>query len=456
LSKRDNTRTYDLIVIGTGDAGKIVAEAAAREGWRVAIIEKSKIGGTCALWGCVPKKILLTGAELVDFSRRMAAAGLSVDTKAVAWSELLKYKDRLTGSYSQDNEKHLIELGIDIYHGVARFVGRTAVQVSGTVLEGRFVHIATGARPGPLNVEGEEHLTTSGEFLYLDRLPPVILFIGGGYISFEFAHLAASCGSNATIINRSGQVLRKFDPGLAALLVNASRRQSVAVVVNQQPKRIEKTGSKFTVTVDTDSGERQYSADLVVHGAGRIPDIHDLDLDSAGINASEEGININEYMQSISNDRVYAAGDVVSEGVRLTPVAMREGEIVADNLVRKMKRRRPDYLFVPSVVFTQPKLAVVGLQEAEAEKLGISYKVTYKQTDGWLHNQRVNEQYAASRIISDKKNGKILGAHILDSHADDLINFFALAMQHGLTVKDIRDVSYAYPTATSNIQYMIE
>ena len=452
----DKIRRYDLVVIGTGDAGKIVAVAAAQEGWKAAIIEKNKVGGTCALWGCVPKKVLITGAELADFNRRMHAAGLTDGSTGMSWTGLMSFKQRLTGAYSEDDEKHLKELGIDIYKSEARFVDRSAIQAGGTRLDSRYVHIAAGSRPRQLNIEGEEHITSSARFLYLEKLPRRILFIGGGYISFEFAHLAVRYGSEAVIIHKSSNVLRKFDPDLAAKLLEASEEAGIKVALNVTPRKIIKDKKKFTVFADHEMGSKEYSADMVVHGAGRVPDIDDLNLETAGIKRSADGIMVNEHMQSISNDRVYAAGDVVAGGIPLTPVAMREGEIVADNLVRRMNRKRPDYRYVPSVVFSLPKLASLGMQVSDASRQGRNFDIKSKDTSSWLHNERVQEKHAGSKILIDKDTGKILGAHILDSHADDLINIFALAMQHGLTVRQIKEVLYAYPSASSSIQYMVE
>ena len=452
----DKIRRYDLVVVGTGDAGKIVAVAAAQEGWKAAIIEKNKVGGTCALWGCVPKKVLINGAELANFNRHMHAAGLTDGSTGMSWTGLMSFKQRLTGAYSEDGEKHFKELGIDIYKSEARFVDRSAIEAGGVWLDSRYVHIAAGSRPRQLNIEGEEHITSSARFLYLEKLPRRILFIGGGYISFEFAHLAVRYGSEAVIIHKSSNVLRKFDPDLAAKLLEASEEAGIKVALNVTPRKIIKDKKNFTVFADHEMGSKEYSADMVVHGAGRVPDIDDLNLETAGIKRSADGIMVNEHMQSISNDRVYAAGDVVAGGIPLTPVAMREGEIVADNLVRRMNRKRPDYRYVPSVVFSLPKLASAGMQVSDASRQGRNVDIRSKDTSSWLHNERVQEKHAGSKILIDKDTGKILGAHILDGHADDLINIFALAMQHGLTVRQIKEVLYAYPSASSSIQYMVE
>jgi glutathione reductase (NADPH) len=448
------TKEYDLIVLGTGDAGQIVALAAAKEKWKVAIVEKKAVGGTCALWGCVPKKVLISGEELANFSQRMAAAGLSSKTTP-DWAELMAFKHRLTGSFSKNSRSNLQKHGIDIYQGTASFVGEAAIRVGEVILQGSHVHIATGACPRPLKIPGEEFMTTSSEFLYLAELPKRLVFIGGGYISFEFAHLAARYGRKVTIIHRSEDVLKRFDPDLVALLVRASEKLGITVAINQPLMRIEKKSDELLVIVQADGDEKVYYADMVVHGAGRVPDIADLNLEAAGIDASQDGVIVNECLQSISNPRVYAAGDAAAGGQPLTPVAMAEGQVAADNLIHGSKRRRADYRVVPSVVFTLPKLASVGLQETDADKLGLQYDVSFRETADWLHNLRINEPFAGFKIILDRSTGRILGAHLLDSHADDLINLFALAMQHDLTAADIKQVLYAYPTASSSIQYMV-
>ena len=448
------TKEYDLIVLGTGDAGQIVALAAAKEKWKVAIIEKKAVGGTCALWGCVPKKVLISGEELANFSQRMAAAGLSSKTTP-DWSELMAFKQRLTGSFSENSRSSLQKHGIDIYQGRASFVGEAAIRMGDVILQGSHIHIATGACPRPLKIPGEEFMTTSSEFLYLAELPQRLVFIGGGYISFEFAHLAARYGRKVTIIHRSEEVLKKFDPDLVTLLVRASEKLGITVAINQPLMRIEKKSDELLVIVQAGGVEKVYCADMVVHGAGRVPDIADLNLKAAGIDASQDGVIVNEYLQSTSNPRVYAAGDAAAGGQPLTPVAMAEGQVAADNLIDGSKRRRADYRVVPSVVFTLPKLASVGLQETEASRQGLQYDVKFRETADWLHNRRINEPFAGFKIILDRSTGRVLGAHLLDSHADDLINLFALAMQHNLTAADIKQVLYAYPTASSSVQYMV-
>ena len=252
-----SAKEYDLIVLGTGDAGQAVALAAAKEKWKVAIIEKKAVGGTCALWGCVPKKVLISGEELANFSQRMAAGGVS-STTVPDWAELMAFKNRLTGSFSRDHRSSLQKHGIDIYEGTASFAGEAAIQVGEVILHATYVHVATGACPRPLGIPGEEFVTTSSEFLYLEALPQRLVFIGGGYISFEFAHLAARYGRNVTIVHRSAAVFKKFDPDLVALLVQASEKLGITVATNQRLVRVEKKKDELLVIVETEGGEKEY------------------------------------------------------------------------------------------------------------------------------------------------------------------------------------------------------
>ena len=235
--------------------------------------------------------------------------------------------------FPDHSRSRLQKHGIDIYDGMASFVGEAAIRVGEVILQGGYIHIATGACPRPLGIPGEEFMTTSAEFLYLEQLPQRLVFIGGGYISFEFAHLAARYGRKVTILHRSADVLKKFDPDLVALLVSASELLGITVATNQPPVRIKKKSDELLVIVQADGEEKEYYADMVVHGAGRVPNIADLNLEAAGIEASQDGVVVNEYLQSISNPRVYAAGDVASGGQPLTPVAMAEGQVAADNLI---------------------------------------------------------------------------------------------------------------------------
>jgi glutathione reductase (NADPH) len=220
-------------------------------------------------------------------------------------------------------------------------------------------------------------------------------------------------------------------------------------------KEIASTSSGLTVRASIDGEVRAFQADMVVHGAGRVPEIDDLDLTAAGVKYDKHGVVVNEYLQSVSNPAVYAAGDAAaSGGPPLTPVAGYEGEVVAANLL-KGNHRKPNYLAVPSVVFTVPPLAAVGLSEQSAREQGLQFRTNHQKTSGWYSSRRIGEECSGFKVLVEEGSGRIIGAHLLGPHAEEVINLFALAIRSGLTATDITEMMLAYPTHASDISYMV-
>src|SRR5579875_2205084 len=370
------TRKFDLVVIGTGSAGSTAASACRREGWKVAIIDSRPFGGTCALRGCDPKKVLVGAAEALDWARRMSGKGITALDARIDWPDLMRFERTFTDPVPRSREEGLSKAGIDIFHGTAQFVGPQSVQVAEDVLETRHIVIATGARPATLNIEGEKYLTTSDQFLELDELPQRIAFVGGGYISFEFAHVAARAGSQVTVLHRGAHGLERFDAEMVDRLVNWSREIGINVQLGASVQGIERRSSGLIVKTSNGKEEKEYPADLVVHGAGRVPEIDELDLARGGVEHERRGVRVNEFLQIVSNPAVYAAGDCAWTGnPPLTPVAGYEGRIVASNLLNG-NHQKADYGSVPSVAFTIPPLAAVGLDERTARKQGRDFRVS--------------------------------------------------------------------------------
>jgi glutathione reductase (NADPH) len=445
---------FDLVVIGTGSAASAVAFPCRSAGWTVAVIDSRPFGGTCALRGCDSKKVLVGAAELIDWHDRMQTKGVRPGDVGIDWPELMRFKRTFTEPVPQGREQSFAEAGIMAFHGRARFVGATAVQVGPDVLQGRHVVVATGAKPLPLPIPGAEHLTMSDQFLELDELPPRIVFVGGGYISFEFAHVAVRAGAQVTILHRGARPLGHFDPDLVDELVERTRDLGVTIHMQTEVKGLEQTESGLSVRALADSRIRTFEADLVVHGAGRAPDIDDLDFGTAGIQANKNGVEVNEYLQSVSNPSVYAAGDAAAGGPPLTPVAGSDGEIVATNLLQG-NHRKTNYAAVPSVVFTIPPLAAVGLSEAHARARGLRVRVNHQNTADWYSSRRIAEPYAGFKVLVEEGSGRIQGAHLFGHHAEETINLFALAIQFGLQARDLTEMMFAYPTHSSDISYMV-
>ena len=367
----------------------------------------------------------------------------------------MRFKNTFTDPVPENREKGYAKAGIATFHGRTRFIDRTTVQIGDDTLTGRFIHIAAGAKPAMLGISGEELLTTRDQFLELEQLPQRIIFVGGGYISFEFAHIAARAGAQVQILHRGVRPLEGFDADLVGQLVGATRQLGVDVRLNTEVKSIQKDGDQFLVKTSNENGEQAFEADLVAHGAGRVPDIDGLDLEKAGVQRENKGVSVNEYLQSVSNPAVYAAGDAAaSSGLPLTPVASMEGHVAASNMLNG-DHRRPNYSGVSTVVLTIPPLASVGLQEEAARNQGLKFKVKREETSGWYSSRRVALKYSGFKILVEEGSGRILGAHLLGHNAEEAINIFALAIRHGLKAQDLKKMIYAYPTSASDVGYMV-
>lgn len=449
------SRQFDLIVIGTGAAGATAAYKCRSAGWEVAIVDSRPFGGTCALRGCDPKKVLVGVAELIDWHRRMKSNGVVSNGIQIDWSELMRFKRSFTEPVPKNREQGYARAGIATVHGRARFIGPTTIEVGDEALIGRHVLIANGARPATLHIPGEAHLTTSDQFLELEQLPQRVLFVGGGYISFEFAQVAAGAGAQVRILHRGGRPLVGFDPDLVDQLVRATSEFGVEVRLNTGVEAIEKRGDHLLVHASGEGARQAFEADMVVHGAGRVPEIDDLDLETAGVRWGQKGVIVNEYLQSVSNSAVYAAGDsAASGGLPLTPVAGMEGHVVASNLLEG-NHRTPDYTGVPTVVFTIPPLASAGLLETTARERGLKFRINHEDTSGWYSSRRIGMRHCGFKVLVEEGSNRILGAHLLGPHAEEVINLFALAIRAGLRSADLKMMPWAYPSSSSDVSYMV-
>lgn len=448
-------KKYNLVVIGTGSVSGAPVSEYRKAGRSVAVIDSRPFGGTCALRGCHPKKMLVSVAEAVDAIGRLNEHGLVAGKYGIDWPELMRFKRTDTDLTPKRIEENYKKQGVAMYHGKARFIGRNTLAVNNDRLEADTIVIATGAEPAQLPIAGFEHLVLSDGFLELEHLPKRIIFVGGGYISFEFAHVAARAGAHITVLHRGPRPLEQFEPELVNLLIKRTKALGVAIELGVSVTKIEKTDSGIRVSGERDGSVFSIEGDIAVHGAGRVPEICELNLEAAGIAYDRGGIKVNEYLQSITNPAVYAGGDAVATlAAPLTPRAGYDGEIIAKNILHGNKKK-PDYTGLASVVFTVPPLASVGIGEDEANKKGLKYRINYADTSQWFSARLRNEPYSGHKVIIEEGSEKILGAHLVGPHSDELINIFAIAIKFSLTASDLKQVLYAFPTRGSDVPYML-
>ena len=420
------------------------------------MIDKRPFGGTCALRGCDPKKVLVGAAAAADGARLLSGKGVDAGSLHLDWPALMRFKRTFTDPYSSNLLASLARQGIETFQASARFAGPSAVAAGDTLLEAaRAIVIAAGARPVDLPISGREQLMTSDQFLELPVLPESLVFVGGGYISFEFAHVAARAGARTTILHRGARPLEEFDADLVERLVSRSRVLGIRVEAGAEVQAVEPVGDRYRTVFSNGPRQAHVDSHVVIHGAGRVPDVDELDLDAGRVAHTPDGITVNAYLQSTSNPCVYTAGDcAATDAPALTPVAAYEGRIVSQNLLRG-NHAAVEYTAIPRVAFTVPPLARVGLDEHEARAKGLKFTVHHEDTARWYSSRRLGESCSAFKVLVEQTTDQILGAHLLGPNADETINLFALAMRAGVPAGRVKEMCWAYPTHASDTPYML-
>ncbi|MFD2570260.1 dihydrolipoyl dehydrogenase family protein [Spirosoma soli] len=446
-------QTFDLIVVGTGSAGQTVAQKARQAGKTVAIIDKLPFGGTCSQRGCDPKKVLVGAAEVVARATQMTDKGIT-SVPTIDWPALMAFKKTFTDPVPDNTVRKFDDLGLQSFHGIATFTSPNSLRVGQDEVQAKHIVIAAGARPQPLGIPGEDLLIDSTGFLELPQLPSEIVMVGGGYIAFEFAHIAARAGANVTILHKGMRPLEGFDADVVNLLVKAMEAIGVHIVLEANVIAVEQKSDELSVCYEQSGKTETLATRLVVHAAGRVADVAELALDKAGVDVGEKGVKVNGYLQSVSNPAVYACGDVADKGLPLTPLASYEGRIVADNILNGNKQTFMNDP-VPTTVFTVPPLASIGLTEEQASQQGRQVNVLFQETTDWYSSRRTNEFISGFKTLVDKDTNQVVGAHILGSGSDELINLFTLAIKHRISAKALGDMLLAYPTHGSDLSYML-
>lgn len=438
---------FDFVAIGSGTAAQVAVHRMADAGKSCAIIDFRPYGGTCALRGCDPKKMMVSGEEALAWLRRMKGKGIDGDA-VLNWRDLQAFKRSLTDPVPQKQEARYELKGIATFHGKARFTGAQTLAVNGESIKAEHILIATGAVPRPLGIDGEELLTHSDDFLELERLPKRILFVGGGYIAAEFAHLAARAGAKVMIVQR-GRLLRAFDPEIVSWLQPSFDELGITIV-DGEVTRISRDRNGLCVS----AGEQRIVVDMAVHSAGRVPALGEINLEAGKIAFEDRRLKLTPQLRSQTNPSVYAAGDAAAMGPPLTPVSSHDAKIVVENILER-SGREPDYLGVPSVLFTVPPAARVGMLEQEARDAGLDFRVNSGSHPGWFTARRLNANIYGHKVLLENGSDRILGVHLVGPGVDEVINLFGLAIRHGLNADDLATTMFAYPTGASDVGYMV-
>ena len=448
---------YDVLIVGSGTAGQTAAHDLVGHDLKIALVEKTdRPGGTCALAGCQAKKWLYEAAESIARCRHLHGKGVT-ELPSADWAEVWKEKNAFTSPIPERTVKSLEGAGIDYLKGEARFVASDEMEVGDRRIKARFFVLATGARPMPLPFQGAERLITSDEFLELQDPPPDIVFVGGGFISFEFAHFAARIGKEkrrVRILEAAPRPLGPFDGEMVELLVEASREEGIEIESNVRIESVFRQGPAFVVATRSHG---DLETEMVVHGAGRVPDIEGLNLEAAGIEASRQGIAVDEGMRA-SNPRVLAIGDCAAT-VMLARVADQEAHVAARNILAACghgEKAAIDYGAVPSLLFTYPQYGMVGKTEEALKKEGVKYLKSFDSRVKWPTYTRIGLRHAAYKILAGTDD-RILGAHVLSDNASGLISVVRQAMLDGTSVEELyeRSVMSPYPTRESDLTYML-
>ncbi|MFZ2995865.1 glutathione-disulfide reductase [Sphingobium sp.] len=439
---------FDLFVIGAGSGGVRASRVAAGHGAKVAVAEEFRVGGTCVIRGCVPKKLLIYGAHFAEDLKDARRFGWNVPDCGFEWQVLrdnvLAEVDRLEGLYGNtlDNNK------VEVIRERATITGPHGVKLaSGRDITAKYILIATGAWPITPEVEGAEHGLTSNEIFHLDECPQRIMIVGGGYIANEFAGIFHQLGSRVTIVNRSSTLLRGYDESIRDRLLQISTMKGINFRFNAQMEAIEKRedGSLHVRFQDGDP----IDCDVVMFATGRKPHVDGLGLESAGVELTDKGaIKVDDYSRT-SCDSIYAVGDV-TDRLQLTPVAIREGHAFADTVFGN-DPRTVDYNCVPSAVFSHPPLAGVGMTEAEAKnKLG-TVKVYMSDFRPMKNVLAGREERALYKMIVDATTNRVVGLHMIGPDAPEILQAAAVAVKAGLTKQAFDDTVALHPSMAEEL-----
>jgi len=440
---------YDLIVVGAGSGGVRAARVAAAHGAKVSVIEEHRIGGTCVIRGCVPKKLLVYGSHFAEDLVDARRFGWTVENPTFDWPTLrdnvLAEVSRLSGIYAETLTSH----GVHTISGRAVVTDPNTVLVGDQALSAATILIATGARPQVPDVTGAQHAITSNEAFDLDAVPKHIVIAGGGYIAHEFAGIFHQFGADVTLLNRSDQILRGYDEQIRDRLLQISMTKGIRFLFNTKLRGITKS-EDGTLTLDLEDA-RPMQCDALMFATGRVPNTEGLGLEQAGVEldgAKAGAVRVDDYNRSTC-ESIYAVGDVTNR-VQLTPVAIREGQAFADTVFAN-KPTKVDYNCIPSAVFSHPPLGGVGMTESQARNRLGSVKVYTSDFRPMKNVLAGRNERALYKLVVDETTDRIVGAHMIGPDAPEILQLAAVAVKAGLTKTQFDACVAIHPTMAEEL-----
>ena len=465
---------FDYLVIGGGSGGIASARRAAEYGVKVAVVESARLGGTCVNVGCVPKKVMWNTAHIADILKLAKDYGFNVDANNLEhnWSVLKEKRDayiaRLNGIY----ESNLDKSEVTLLSGTASFIDQNTVSVNGKSYSAKHILIATGGTPWRPNIPGAEYGIDSDGFFELSNFPKKVAIIGAGYIATELAGVLHGFGSNVTQIVRKQRLLKEFDKDVVELVTNSMTKSGINIKFGFAPTKLEKNeDGLITIFNDTESGREELSDfDCVIWATGRKPNLSALNLDKTGVEIDSRGyVKVDEY-QNTNVNNVYAVGDIITNGIELTPVAIAAGRQLSERLFNQKDNAKCDYSDVASVIFSHPAIGTVGLSEEQAiDSHGEDNVRVYKSTFvnmiyAMMDAEPAEKPKTFAKLVTLKLEGwtesnaeafeKVIGCHIVGEAADEIIQGFSVAVKLGATKADFDRTIAIHPTASEELVTM--